>query len=134
MNIRYYDNPYSSTRDKVKYQLYYYGYTKKLLSEEDCLKYSIDQEFRNKCKTYKTRKTRAELLKDQKPIYHECNDVDDSYDKEDIVNIDEYYVYYKHKVYSKITYKYLCIHKTKIHGNFVVLNSGDYYKYKYKLK
>ena len=132
--LRYYDNPYSSTKDKVKYQMYYYSYTKKLLSHDDCIQYSIDEEFRNKCKTYKSRKTRAQLLKDQKPIYHYSDAVDDSYDKERIIDENKWYVFYSNKVYSKLTYKYLSIHQTKIHGKFCVLNSGDYHKYKYKLK
>ena len=134
MNQRFYNNPYSSTTQTKKYQYYYYAYTKKLLSPEDCIKYSECDKFRNKCKNYKQdRKSRANLIINDTPIYHECNYVDDTYDKEGIIDIDKWYVFYKDKVYSKERYKYLLIHKTKRHGDYCVLNSGDHHKYKYKL-
>ena len=132
--LRYYDNPYSSTKETKKYQLYYYAYTKKLLNVEDCITYSEDINFRNKSKKYKeNRKSRANLIKDDKPIYHECNDLDNSYNQEGIIDKDKWYVYYKDKVYSKERYKYLNIHKTKKYGNYCILNSGEYNNYKYKL-
>ena len=132
--LRYYNNPYSSIKEKVKYQYYYYAYTKKLLNAQDCIKYCECDKFRNESKKYReNRKSRANLIIDDKPIYHECNDLDNSYNQEGIIDKDKWYVYYKDKVYSRERYKYLHIHKTKKYGNYCVLNSGDYNNYKYKL-
>jgi len=132
--MKYYNNPYSTITEKRKYHYYYYAYTKKSLCEEDCLKYAESIKFRIQSKKYATRETRAALIKDDTPIYLECNDIDNSYDQEGIIDENKWYVFYKDKVYSKERYKYLNIHRTKKYGNYVVLNCGDYNKSKHYVK
>lgn len=132
--MKYYNNPYSTITEKRKYHYYYYAYTKKGFCEEDCLKYAESIKFRIQSKKYATRETRAALIIDDTPIYHECNDEDDRYDKEGIIDENKWYVFYKHKVYSKERYKYLNIHRTKKYGNYVVLNCADYNKSKHYVK
>jgi len=129
-----YNNPYSVKTDRPSYSRYYYAFTKKLLCHEDCIKYATSECFRIKITEYKkNRKQRQEKNFDPNDPNKTYYNFDNDYDKEGILKQDKYYIFYKNKVYSKERFRYMNIHKSKKYGDYIVLNSGTYNNYKYKL-
>ena len=129
-----YNNPYSIKTDRPSYARYYYAFTKKLLCHEDCIKYATSETFRIKITEYKkNRKQRQEKKFDPNDPNKTYYNFDNDYDKEGILKQDKYYIFYKNKVYSKERFRYINIHKSKKYGDYIVLNSGTYNNYKYKL-
>jgi hypothetical protein len=133
-----YDNPYNSKDYKTEYARYYYAFTKKLLSHDDCLRYVNDSNFRrNICNYKKNRKQREQREQKEKTI-EELNvtvyNFDLDYDKDGIISEDKTYVFYKDKVYSKERFKYLNVIKSNKYGDYIRLNSGTYNNYKYIVK
>ena len=130
-----YNNPYHSRKQKTEYARYYHAFTKKLLCHEHCIKYATSKAFRIKITEYKkNRKQRQQEKKfDPNDLNKTYYNFDNDYDKEGILKQDKYYIFYKNKVYSKERFRYMNIHKSKKYGDYIVLNSGTYNNYKYKL-
>jgi hypothetical protein len=131
-----YDNPFNSRDNRTEYYRYYYAFTKKLLSHDDCLRYVYNSCFRYSVTNYKkNRKEREQKEKTMEDLnVSVCNfDILD-YDKDGIISEDKTYVFYKDKIYSKERFKYLNIIKSKKYGNYIRLNSGTYNNYKYVLE
>ena len=56
-----YDNPFNSRDNRTEYYRYYYAFTKKLLSHDDCLRYVHNPCFRYSVTNYmKNRKQREQ--------------------------------------------------------------------------
>jgi len=100
-------NPYHSKNEKYKYDGYRYATRVKSLDHNKALEYS------KLTNTYDRKKYLNEPSSSRKP-----NNIDTktykeleypTYDKEGIISIDDYYVYYKDKVWSKSFDKYLGI-------------------------
>lgn len=133
-----YNNPFDSKDNRKEYYRYYYAFTKKLLSHDDCLRYVYNENFRYSVTNYKkNRKQREQSIKEKTMEdlnVSVCNfDILD-FDKEGIISEDKTYVFYKDKIYSKERFKYLNIIKSKKYGNYIRLNSGTYNNYKYVLE
>jgi len=131
-----YDNPFDSKDNRTEYYRYYYAFTKKLLSHDDCLRYVYNENFRYSVTNYKkNRKQREQKEKTMEDLnVSVCNfDILD-YDKDGIISEDKTYVFYKDKIYSKERFKYLNIIKSKKYGDYIRLNSGTYNNYKYVLE
>ena len=132
-----YNNPYSSIIDVKKWKYYYYAYTKKLLSQDECIKYAECSKFRLENKNYRLKKPKPKqtikpLTQDDYDIYY-VNSIY-NYDKEGIISMNDDYIFYKDKVYGKHHNKYIKIHCSKCNGNYCLVYSGHKDKtYKYKL-
>ncbi len=130
-----YDNPYNSRDNKKEYARYYYAFTKKLLSHDDCLRYVHNPCFRySVCNYKKNRKQREPKEKTIEDLNVVVYNFDLDYDKDGIISEDKYYVFYKDKVYSKERFKYLNVIKSTKYGDYIRLNSGEYNNYKYIVK
>lgn len=131
-----YNNPFNSRDNKTEYYRYYYAFTKKLLSHDDCLRYVYNENFRYSVTNYKKNRKQREQReqKDKVDPNVVVYNFDMDYDKEGIIREDKTYVFYKDKVYSKERFKYLNIIKSKKFGDYIRLNSGEYNNYKYVLE
>lgn len=100
-------NPFHSKNEKYKYNGYRYAMEVKSLDHDKAVEYG------NLTNTYDRKK-----YLNEPPRSRKANNIDSktyvdleypTYDKEGIISIDDYYIYYKDKVWSKSFDKYLSL-------------------------
>jgi hypothetical protein len=100
-------NPFHSRNENYKYNGYRYAIMVKSLDHDKAVEYG------NLDNTYDRKKYLNEPLVNRKPNNIDSKTYVDleypTYDKEGIISIDNYYVYYKDKVWSKNFDKYINI-------------------------
>lgn len=129
-----YNNPYNTNSECIKYRLYYYAYTKKSLKHFDCINYAECEKYRTSVKSYG--KLRKPYKKKDEPLTQEDYDnfnILYMYDKDGIVKIDQWYVFYVDKIYSRSQDKYLVPKESTKYGKHCRLFSGTHKHEIYKL-
>lgn len=129
-----YNNPFNTNSECIRYRLYYYAYTKKSLNHFDCIRYADCEKYRESIKSYG--KKRKPYKKKDEPLTQEDYDKFNSlyiYDPDGIVKIDEWYVFYVDKIYSKSQNKYLIPKESTKYGKHCRLFSGTHKHEIYKL-
>ena len=105
-----YTNPYSSKLERYKYDGYYYAIKVKNLNHDRAIEYA---ELSNK---FGRKKYLNEMPSTRKPNNIKHLTYQDlpypTYSKEGIINEDDYYIYYKDKIWSKSYDKYLANYYT----------------------
>ena len=134
MNSIIYNNPYNTHAESKRYRLYYYAYTKKLLNHNECIQYANCEKFREQTKKYPNK--RKPYNKNEEPLtqadYDHFNSLYE-YDRDGIVKIDKWYVFYVDKIYSISQNKYLIPKESRKYGRHCRLFSGTHKHEIYKL-
>ena len=102
-------NPYHSKNERKKYNIYRYGTMVKSLDHNQAIEYA---ELDN---TYDRKKYLNEPSCNKKPNNLNSKTYIDleypTYDKEGIISMDDYYIYYKDKVWSKSFVYYILVNQ-----------------------
>ena len=102
-------NPFSCVKEKYKYAGYRYAMAVKSLDHNKAIEYA------NLDNTFDRKKYLNEPPSNRKPNNIDTKSYVDldypTYDKEGIIKMDKYYIYYKDKIWSKSFDKYLSLLK-----------------------